>query len=436
NWLRTAAADGLADLPREADRMLMASYLTLPDLTAVWEIGMVDLVAAIPLAKVAEHEKGKLDTIGARQVVWSPRDAYFVQLTGKQMAMVHPADRQFLGRWLQTQSDADAKLSDYLSEGLALVETDAALVVAIDLTHAISVDAARDRLAKLGVVPLAELDQVAAVAATLRGLTFAIRIDGKPVGRLRLDFENPTACLEKCGQPITLEVLRRIGAGMPDLENWQSSVSGNSLSLRGDVTADGLRQVLSFITTPSDAGRLDKIAAEMRQPPGDAGSPDPTSVDYQKTLRGAASKEYFASVRHVIDDLRNVKSRTMGEKALWNERYALRIDRLPILNVDADLLNFGQEVSGLLRGSGFAIRDSNMQFGAQRSRTVGVTGAFTPLGFYGAGVTASQDAAANLGLRSQMARQGVGTYLRNLNDIDNQMVAVRRVMTERYGLAF
>ena len=116
----------------------------------------------------------------------------------------------------------------------------------------------------------------------------------------------------------------------------------------------------------------------------------------------------------------------MGERATWNDKYARRIDNLPILNVDDALLNYGADVSSLLRGAGLTIRTSNMDAGVNQSRNM----------VFGDYYSMNNQATYNMQNQANAYRNGQQKHLENLSKIDEMTRDMRRKMTEKYQLEF
>ena len=79
---------------------------------------------------------------------------------------------------------------------------------------------------------------------------------------------------------------------------------------------------------------------------------DPEQVVLETT------QQYYKSVDHLLADLKSRKGeeRTIGQIGVWFQSYANRVDRLPILNVDEEMLQYGQYVAQQLRNASMAIK--------------------------------------------------------------------------------
>ena len=66
-------------------------------------------------------------------------------------------------------------------------------------------------------------------------------------GAIRVDFSESPEILSEIGKPMLLEILRRQGAMIDDLNNWQPSIKGNTFYLRGKLSDGGSRRIMSVL---------------------------------------------------------------------------------------------------------------------------------------------------------------------------------------------
>ena len=87
-------------------------------------------------------------------------------------------------------------------------------------------------------------------------------------------------------------------------------------------------------------------------------APMPMQDPKQATI--AASQEYYRTIVKLLDELRGKRNTsdfyTWSQIGTWYEKYARHIDRLPIVNVDPDLLQYGSFVSSSLRDAGNSLK--------------------------------------------------------------------------------
>jgi hypothetical protein len=263
-------------------------------------------------------------------------------------------------------------------------------------------------------------------------------------GTLSVDFTDSPQAFAAVLKPIILTALGEMGLLLDDVNNWQGSVPGKTFTLQGPVTDGGLRRVLSII---------EPYLADLTE-----GSPggDP------KQVMGETSQRYLRAVTTLLNDLRAqyTNVRTIDQSGAWFDRYATKIDALPTLNVDPDLVQYALSLSAKMRSLSASLRGiplANSVLDQHRtSQTVvipgqwqgghtwngwgGWWGGWGGVGWqssYRPGSVWHQD-----NYREIWAKQRENVA-RGANDrkalwtmIDDDTAAIRAKLTQRYGLSF
>lgn len=425
-----------ADIAPDVHYLAICAQLDLQTLEPQWELSIAH-ASKLPTAdELAQQEGGHVDEIGGKKAVWSPRQAYLIPLDPKRLAVVRPASRQRLVRWEQlVREEKHEGLTPYLQEAVSARTDDYPIILAVEMDGVVSPFQAREKLSNLDAVggENANLDELAKLFGGLKGIVFSVgRGRDSLEGSLRIDFGASAAPLEKIGKSLVLEVLSDAGMFMDDVNHWSAKAQGNSLTLSGSVSSVNLRQMLGFLTTPA-------IVSSVQQTASFSTTPEGTRVPLEEVTR-KATKYYFDSTSATIHQCRNSKARNAGEQVTWNERAARKIDDLPMLNVDPDMLDYGRQVSELLRGASLTIRSVNMQAGVERAGAPSTV--FRPTnawyGPYGGGYVRGVNAAnPQLAvIRAEQNRQGNSTQQENMAQIDQLTLDLRRRMTERYRIEF
>jgi hypothetical protein len=150
------------------------------------------------------------------------------------------------------------------------------------------------------------------------------------------------------------------------------------------------------------------------------------------------SLQYFQAIQSHLNDLRHEDgARSYGTIALWFDKYARRIERLPILGVDKDLVIYGQFVVYHLRDAVDAIRGVGLRSGAQ---TAGVSG-YTDYYVFDSAMNYAADEvgaaeAQRRAIRAQERAKGSTDARSLMREIEDKTSEVRRQMTERYQIEF
>lgn len=434
---KKAAKDLREEMTDDLRQIAVVAQIDPVHLESEWELALCDMTSLPKPQSLAKLEQGYVDRIDGKEVIWSSRQTYFIPMKDSTLGVVQPANRQLLSRWIRSWPTRSNDLPEFLRDALKIAEADVPVVLALDLGGAISPVVAKEKIATLDASLLkgARADDLVELLGELRGIIFAVQVKNGLRGRLRIDFGSSPAALREIGKPIVLEILRRVGASIPELQSWTASVSGNSFSLQGSLSARGLRELLSMLNSPTVAASATPSAAPAAPSPGETASPAPAAS------MGQASLRYYKSVQRIVEQCREYKAQTMGEKGMWNDRLSRKIDTLPILDVDPELLDYGANVASLLRGAGLVIRDANLQAGVDKigqryTTTSGVVAGYGGYAGYTGFVNLNVPTHYEAKINQQARQKGTSKHLENLKTIDDLTADIRRKMTERYRLEF
>jgi hypothetical protein len=240
-------------------------------------------------------------------------------------------------------------------------------------------------------------------------------------------------------KPLLLEVLANQGAMIDEFNDWTVNVTSKQISLKGVLEPSGMRRILSLLEPPHSP---------------DYTPPKPSSGTQPEELTVAlASLEYFKTIKTMLDDLQGKRKSTefvtWGQVGLWFERYAKKIDNLPILNVDNELLDYGAFVSDSLRQSETAMKGIGAKSGYRKTQlgnyystqTFAAPVAVTRWGAAGVYGWRSQEDLAAKGqaeaqVRTQERISGNANAHFIMQGIDQATSAVRRTMTQKYKMEF
>ncbi|HVW02991.1 MAG TPA: hypothetical protein VHB77_21705, partial [Planctomycetaceae bacterium] len=339
--LEAANASRAMMLPPEADKIVVAAMLDPtsyfePD----WELGVVHLTETMSMRSIARAESGYVDKINGLDAAWTPSDAYFVSLDPHTLGIMSPANRQAVSRWAEFgERNQKVGLSGYLQSAAKLAGKQAPIVLAVDLKDSVQPHQLRKSLDESPLLKdkKDDVEKVAAVVSSIQGITLRIMLAKSAKGELRIDFGQSVAPLAKNAKPLVLEALDKFQAQLDELDSWSVSLDGNSILMKGEFTDAGLRRVLSLLELPTT-----KFSSLKDAPEGPA-TPD-------VVLK--ATKTYFSAVTSLVDELeKTLKNNKRDTHISWMEKYAKKIDRLPILNVDEEAVVFGACVAETFRGT-------------------------------------------------------------------------------------
>jgi hypothetical protein len=370
NWkerIQEAYTSGVTILPPHASQAVLSMSLDLESTHTLWESAIMRVKNEPAVESVARMSGGSVEQLDGIQTVALPGDAYLVNFGNKIVGAMAPANRQAVSRWLrEIKGRKGSGLSPYLTEALGFAnDVGTPVVLALDLEHAVSVDQVRLALASepnfekdTGVA----VDEAATFVTSLRGVTLGITLADKPFGKIKVDFEENVPFSAEVAKKLLLKALARRGAMIDEIEGWTPKVSGKQFTVEGYLEKSGTRRIFSLFDRPPSLPSK--------------GEAPPTQQLSKEELVKEATKTYFTNMEEMLDDLRDkpktASHYTVGQKAVWYKTYARKIERLPVLNVDPDLMQFSSQVSSSLYQAADAITS-----GAARSRTRQVNAAPT-----------------------------------------------------------
>ncbi len=425
--LTEGGADRPMYLPPEADKVVVAVQVDMArGFRRSWETAVMGLTEQMPMRLIARAEGGSLDEINGVQAVLIPSDAYFVEIDKNILGLAAPADRQAVGRWINGNAGKPSlDISDYLDRAASAMSQGPHVVIALDSANALQVQRITQRLEETGFAAKHNLDipATADLIAGLQGLVLEIQFTEKAEASARIDFSAPVPLNATVARALVLRTLDTLQMSLPGLEDWKYSVVDKAIVARGPLSNDAMRRIFSLMELPSTKFSSLK-EANVEEASGD---------DLAKN-----SMAYFKSVDALVKDLKD-RAKSSNSDAYWIDRYASRIDRLPILHVDDDLLQYGEKLSETLRIMSGSRKMSNLQGGAASRNDLNQGGVY-----YGSGngygsysYSTARTRERNAGVdRANAAASGTVTKLEGWNLIDNATVDIRREMTKRYNVEF
>ena len=360
--IENAYASGLTILPPNTSKVVLASQLDLEFMTTVWQTEMVEVIEPTEVTSIAKKTGGTVDRFGPYAAVRTPHDAFVVHFNNNVFGVMVPANRQAVGRWLSLSGDnKELKLSPYLYEAFHYAnDLGTPLVMAIDLQNAVSEAEIRERMSENwkigGFEGKADALAVAKVLSSIRGATLGLTLREKPFGKVKIDFGVDAAPLAPIAKELFLHVLDHRGLSIDEFSDWKYEVKGKEVSLSGNFTSSGLRRILSTFDRPPAFQAVEKK-------PEESTNTNPQSKEY---LMGHATLAYFKQLEDLLGDLRHKKSSlggtyTTGSIAQWCNNYARKINNLPLLNVDPEMITYGSNVSLTLTQAAQTLNGGNVK---------------------------------------------------------------------------
>lgn len=457
--LQKAFADGVSRVPPQAEGYILAAQVDFKLRKPIWEAAAAELRTPLSLKEIAKRRSGTADVLEGLDAVELPNDTYVVQLDDDTLAAMGPANRQLVMQWVR-DIKRGARVSPYLEKAAGYSDDAGTEVIfAVDLEGAFAPKAIQAYLeTKQSLLDPAKADpqEVARLLASLQGVRLGIRIGEKPFGKLVVDLDSDITIPKELGKAILLEILGDAGMLIADFNQWTPECQGREFSLAGDLSQSGLRRIFSLVETP------------LPTEPSEASAAAPSPEDAKKKM-ATNSQQQFDAIEKMLEDIkedwRDLKQ--LSTASVFFDRYAKKMEKLPVLNVDADMLAYRDYVALQLRTAADAVRTKGIRsslgsYGASAGGTdpgyynggYGYQGGWNGGYGYGYGYNplAAADAMAastnafHAALREEGAQrravrvEAKTTMVNTLQDIRANVIeattAIRRVMTQRYQIEF
>lgn len=405
-------------------RLVLGSMLRFSNMQPLWSVSIMEPTGPIaPNTAFSRVQGARVDNLGPMPAVWAPSDAYFFLLDGTSYGAVTPADRQFAIHWLGQVAPPSA----YLQQAASIADQSSSTIVfAVDLNDAISAARLTEAMeispiqaAPPGVSPA----NLAQLISSIRGLTLQLQVSDRAAGIATIDFNSNCAILGASARPILLDLLARTGMSIGDLEAWDFSAGGQTVTARGTLSVDGLERILSVITPP----RIDQVAV--------------TAKGGSEGRKIAASQRYFTSVSRMVDHFK--VGGALSDSAGWLTRDSRAIGNLPLVDVDNDLAAWGADVSASLVEIS-AVFEAGQARATARSAGIAMPAGPFNYGQWGDNGAAEREYQAALANANNQRRQAameerartVEQASRLLKSIIASREKIRAAMVQRYHVEF
>ena len=144
------------------------------------------------------------------------------------------------------------------------------------------------------------------------------------------------------------------------------------------------------------------------------------------------------AIQNLLDDLTD-KAVDQRRVSLWCERYADKIDRMPILGVDPELLDLGKKVSITLRNLSGIAQGAKRNLEVRQTTDAATSVGIGYVGYYGFGYGASIGGTSELAMERITKQEGARATAAQSAiwaEMETGLADMRRTLTERYGVEF
>jgi len=431
-WIRKATESFVQQesfIPPGTKQIVVGAELDLSDnMMARRKYSVLVPEDSMTLEKLSPWFASGIDTISGKKLAQFGNDGFIVDAGDGCWLTSVSSSRQFISRWLRNgPTSGGNQLSPYLRSALKGADKSPQLILAIDLQDNFSASEILEQLQSADWFNSKDGAKNAAdVIESVRGITIVISIGADRTGTATLEFGKDAAPLKPILDKLVPEVLDRVGVAADKLQEWKWTVKGNQITGGGSVSPGTGREVLAILDPPSITHAMSANSTS------DSTNPD--------EVIAKTSLKYCKSIQVLLSDLRGTLNREKNNHAVLFERYGRRIDDLPKLNVDSQLLDFGTRVSSSLRYQGQAERMNKINAGTSKRRTfaaASMQGNFGNVGpFDNVGWNPISPSDAPGVLDAQANERSKEVRFSEWKHIEDGLVAVRRAMTEKYKLEF
>jgi len=424
---------GASGIPPCAQQILIASYLDPSTLEKTWDVTLLKLDTPVTPVQLARREAGEIDAKDP-DLITSPRNAFFTVFDPTLVGARSPANRQEMARWRRFAAKSTGPVvSPFLQQAMKAADGKQ-ILLAVDLTDVLDSPGVRARLknARALLGRKVDLDDLTNLIVTLKGITLTVAAGTALEGEMRVEFGIRPNAMSAFGGPLVAEALGAAGFDVEDIVKWDFKIEDNAVVLRGKFPETGLRSMLMPLTptvlTPASS------AAEKTE------SNDPKAYTSQK---------YFRSLKTMLDELQEGKNnRSQSRIAYLYKEYSRKIDELPVLNVDPELLKFSASVSLTVRELSNQARLQDRKGTALASNiSEGMVTTPNAYQFYGGGPGWSyQFSAPSYDWQSNRQQITNMMALGNLSEsarrnetwktVNNETAKLRQALTAKYNIEF
>lgn len=420
-------------LPREADKVVVSAHMNpLRGFSRDWQIAVMGMSEHVPMRFIAKAERGYVDTVNGADAAFVPTGAYFVEHSEDVLGLISPPNRQALGHWVNRVRDNEGtKASEYLHEAVDRVRSGPQIVLAFDLTNASQPHLVQKKLEDSALVRKYKLnaDVLAEEVLGIRGVSLDITLGSVANCRARIDFSSSVTIPPTAAKDLVVAGLKDLEAEIPGVEDFQFTVVGKAIVASGVLQDEALRRIMSILELHSTKFSSQK---ELIEPSEEVSGADATLI---------ATQAYYKSITKMFNEL-EIRTKEAHNDAVWYERYADKIDRLPLLNVDKELVEFGRLFAQTLRymanmGKGYSMQAGVNYAYQEANRSSGYGYGYGGYGYgynSGAADQALQNQGRAMGIEAKNLR--LSNHMQGIKLIKDELAKIRITLTDRYQVDF
>jgi hypothetical protein len=205
----------------------------------------------------------------------------------------------------------------------------------------------------------ADLVKTTQLFSNIQGIRIGVRIGEKQSSKIAVDLRTDASPVASFAKPLLLQVLSDKGALIEDFQSWTVQTKGSEISLAGTLSDSGRQRLMSVINSPVSENSVAKAPSVS---PGEL-----------PAMEAKKSREYFRAVASMVDDLKKDmrSAKSIASFGFFFDKYAKRIERMPILGVDEELLNYSAFVADTLRQASGSVKTMGIQSNVRQTQATG-----------------------------------------------------------------
>lgn len=409
-------------IPPEFSKFVLGSSVGIHGLDPEWQAMVAELLVEADPSRFGKRVGSEVDELAGFPAIPTPAGAYLAKISSHVVAGLSPASRRRAAGWLGRIKTASS-LDPYLIKAAKLVGQESQVVAALSLKDYRSAKQVEQMLYGEYQFALNKIDtaiisvvEVARFLATVEGLTFTMKVTTGVSGTLRIDFGQPAEILLVSGasKKLVYEFLKDMDAWLEDFEQWDERAEGNTYIMEGRLKITTAEDIFSSMDHGYDATFIAS--------PQSSNEDVVNSTKSETELQLEATLNYFTKLTRILEKLKRYHGGNAGQYAKKWRRAADHIDRLSILHVDPDMLDFGAQTSAAVRQMRRMVKGASAR-GYIQSVSVGLRYRYGDYTRHG--TTRRRAIAAEL-----------VPLMEVLDTVDEGISQMRRAMTERYQVEF
>ncbi|QDT50666.1 hypothetical protein Pan258_47460 [Symmachiella dynata] len=433
----------------EINQVLMGAMVQPMNIESTWEITLIETESAPNMQDVADQLKSNVDNIEGNPAVETGGESYVVRIGEKQEAILHPANRQKVARWLRAKKSY--ALGEYLQKAMQRVTDRTPIVMALDLQDITTPDVVRVHIADHEAFEKHQdqVNEIAEIIASVQGLSFDVQISKNAAATLRFDFDKPAGPL-KDYKDLMIDVLADMGIHADEFREWNASASGKTWMLQGKLTRQTIDRLFAMVDT--------RFQAKMY---GAGDYPGGNEPEDEASKQARMALNYYRDIEDIVAKVGDYRGANATMYARWFRERADDLEALPTLGVDPQLVDFALNVAITLRQTAATLRGTssrkvlqqtsvNLSRGGSYGAFYGGTrwggwGGSSSYGYYrGGGLYNANAEAAGRARRGTQKRmisveqrsKAASATFNTLDAIAEEMAKLRLQMTDKYKVQF